>query len=86
MHHFHYRNNELFCEEIPVRDIVRDELNQVVGNLPTKDEFTAAMSELMGEVKSMREEFTVVEGHKDQLEDHEERLETIETKLNIAVS
>jgi len=78
-----------FPQEEQIRKIVREEIKSEIKSqtrlLPTKNEFFSAMSELMGEVKSLREEHAVVQGHKDQLEDHESRLEIIETKLNIAV-
>lgn len=32
----------------------------------------------------MREELTMVQGHKDQLKDHEDRLEIIETQLRLS--
>lgn len=78
-----------FTQEEQIRKIVREEIKSEIESqtrlLPTKDEFFSAMSELMGEVKALREEHTIVQGYKDQLEDHESRLETIETKLDIAV-
>ena len=50
--------------------------------LPTKDEFYTKMDELIGEVKSMREEQTVIGGkiseHSDILEGYEKRLTSVE--------
>lgn len=51
--------------------------------LPSKELFLSEMAKLMKEVKDMREDFTIVQGHKDQIEDHESRLEIIETKLTL---
>jgi len=43
--------------------------------LPTKDEFSSKMDELMGELSTIRDEQTII-GH--QVSDHEERLNTLE--------
>jgi hypothetical protein len=52
-----------------------------IGHLPTKDVFFTKMDEVMGELKTTREEQTI-QSH--QLSDHEDRVEKIETKLGIA--
>ena len=53
--------------------------------LPTKDEFYTKMDEVMGELKAIREEQTLitgrVSGHTDTLEDHETRIEKLEDKV-----
>lgn len=52
-----------------VRNTVKEEVTEIkekIKFLPTKDEFYAKMDELMGEIKSMREEVAVVTGYKDQ--------------------
>lgn len=51
--------------------------------LPTKDEFYKGMDSIMGELKTVREELTIISGLKRQVNNHEERLETIEGKLDI---
>ena len=50
--------------------------NDSIGNLPTKDEFYGKMDELMGELKTIREEVAVL-GH--QVSDHDDRLEKLES-------
>ena len=35
-------------------------------------------SEILGEIKKLREEVTVVTGYKDQIEDHEKRITKLE--------
>ncbi|HSL30607.1 MAG TPA: hypothetical protein VK900_15510 [Anaerolineales bacterium] len=52
-----------------------------IGNLPNKDEFYGTMDIVMGELKAIREEVSVL-GH--QVADHADRLERIETSLVIA--
>jgi hypothetical protein len=52
-----------------------------ISHLPTKDEFFTKMDEVVGELKTTREEQTV-QSH--QLSDHEDRIEKTETKLGIA--
>jgi len=61
-----------------VRKIVNDEIK----HLPSKDDFYGKMDEVMGELKAIREEITIVGGRQsensDQLEDHEERIAKLE--------
>jgi hypothetical protein len=45
-----------------------------LGNLPTKDEFYGKMDQVMGELKAVREEITVL-GH--QVSEHDDRLEKL---------
>lgn len=45
-----------------IRKIVKEEIKGEIKHLPTKDEFYNKMDELMGEVKAMREEQTIIEG------------------------
>jgi hypothetical protein len=47
-----------------------------VGHLPTKDEFYEKLDQVMGELKAVREEFSVL-GH--QVSDHD-RLEKLESE------
>ncbi len=51
-----------------------------LSHLPTKDEFYSKMDEVMGELKTIREEQTV-QSH--QLSDHEDRLEKVESKVGL---
>ena len=59
-----------------------------------KDDLHAAVKEfketvisfkdaILHEIKAMREEVAIVTGYKDQIEDHETRIETVEKKLQI---
>lgn len=52
-----------------------------ISHLPTKEEFLDREDKLMGEVKKMREEHTMLSGRVYQ--DHEPRIEKIEDKLQI---
>jgi hypothetical protein len=52
-----------------------------VSHLPTKDEFYGKMDEVMGELKTIREEQSV-QGH--QLSDHSDRIEKIGSHLGIS--
>jgi len=62
--------------ENTVRRIVKEE----VGLLPTSEEFHTAMDQLMGEVKSEREENEIQQA---KLSDHEDRLDHIESHLHL---
>lgn len=57
------------------------EAKEQIKFLPTKDDFSKQMSEVMWELKTVREEMTVLTDMKDKVNDHEERLETVEEKL-----
>lgn len=46
-----------------------------------KDDIFIMLDKVMGELKSLREEVGVITGYKDQIEDHETRIEKIETIL-----
>lgn len=63
-----------------------NELKNLVEHLPTKTEFYKAMDQVVGELKSMREELAMVAGHKDTLIDHEERITVLETKVNTSAN
>ena len=54
-----------------------------ISHIPTKEEFYNKMDEVVGELKTTREEQTV-QSH--QLSDHGNRIEKIESKLNIAAN
>ena len=54
--------------------VTKDDLS----HLPTKDEFYTKMDEVMGELKTIREEQTLQSQH---LSDHDDRLEKIEDHL-----
>ncbi len=52
-----------------------------ISHLPTKDELYGKMDEVMGELKAVREEISVL-GH--QVSDHGDRLDRIENHLGIS--
>lgn len=72
--------------ETKLEPLLEEKLNEKVGPLPTKDEFFTKMDQVLGEVRAMRQEFEIVKSQKDRIEDHEDRLETIETHLNLATA
>lgn len=49
----------------------------------SKADIISFKDEIIHEIKGLREEVTIVIGYKDQIEDHETRLETVEKRLNI---
>jgi len=52
-----------------------------ISHLPTKDEFYGKMDEVMGELKTIREEQAVLS---HQVSDHDDRILKIESHLNIS--
>lgn len=75
-----------------VREVVRDELldmeerleanldaklDEKIKNLPTKEEFFSTTDQIMGELKTIREEQTMHQGQHDEVTDRLEKLESI---------
>ncbi|MBL7159721.1 hypothetical protein ISS85_04545 [Candidatus Microgenomates bacterium] len=65
-----------------IEQLINEQLKEKIKFLPTKDEFYIKMDEVMGELKAIREEQTLVTGriseHTDILEDHETRIVKLE--------
>lgn len=57
-----------------------EKLDARLSHLPTKDEFYSKMDEVMGELKTIREE---VSATSHRLENHEDRIEKIESHLGL---
>jgi len=61
-----------------IQKIVKEEIK----HLPSKDDFFGKMDEVMGELKTIREEITLLGGRQsensDQLENHEDRISKLE--------
>lgn len=64
--------------ETLVKEIVKEEIN----HLPTKDEFFGKMDEVVGELKSLREEVGVVT---HQVSNHEDRITKLENAAGLQV-
>jgi len=58
-----------------IENIVDEKLNERLKLLPTKDEFFTSQDELLGEIKSFREEMTLIP---DRLADHTDKIEKLE--------
>ena len=70
--------------EVTVEDVIeKKELvtKSDISHLPSKDEFYGKMDEVMGELKAIREEAAVL-GH--QVSDHADRIDRIESRLDIS--
>ena len=66
-------------EDIEDKLVTKDE----IGLLPTKDEIFTKMDEVMGELKTIREEQALQSQH---LSDHDDRIEKIENHLGISTN
>jgi hypothetical protein len=65
--------------EVTVEEVIDKKgvaIKDHIGNLPTKDEFYGKMDQVMGELKTIREEVAVL-GH--QVSNHGDRLEKLES-------
>jgi len=65
-----------------IEKIVDEKVESRTSNLPTKDEFFGKMDEVMGELKTIREEQTV-QSH--QLSNHEDRIATLEEVEKVGI-
>lgn len=74
--------------------LTRTDIAKLEEKFVTKEEFHQFKKEIfdalislkdaiLHEIKGLREEVAIVTGYKDQIEDHEVRIETIEKKLQI---
>jgi hypothetical protein len=65
------------------------ELNQKLDDMENRldkkyDKVMNVLDKVVGELQNIRDDMTMIQGNKDQLEDHEDRITTIETKLAIS--
>jgi hypothetical protein len=69
--------------QVTIDEAVEEKLvtKEDLSHLPTKDEFYTKMDEVMGELKTIREEQSLQSQH---LSDHNDRLEKIESHLGIS--
>ena len=63
-----------------IEGIVEEKIDEKTKNLPTKDEFYEKMDEVIGELKAMREEHTVLSS---QVSDHEDRITKLEESTSV---
>ena len=66
-----------------IEKIVEEKLEDKTSRLPTKDEFFGKMDEVMGELKTIRDEQGALSGINAKVNDHDERMVKIEKKLRI---
>lgn len=66
-------------EELEVK--LEEKFNEKLGGILSKDEFYNKMDEVMGELKAIREQTTLLSGR--VYDNHEPRIEKIEKKLGI---
>lgn len=54
---------------------LEEKVKQYVGNLPTREEFNSRMDEMMGELKTVREEHAMLSQHSS---DHSDAIEALQ--------
>ena len=64
-----------------IREIVHKEVHIEIK--PFRGEILQFKDDILTEVRSLREEMSIVVGYRGLIENHEERLEVVETRLNI---
>ena len=65
--------------EVTFDEQLDERLDEKLSHLPTKDEFYGKMDEVMGELKTIREEQALQSQH---LSDHDDRIEKIDNHLS----
>lgn len=66
-----------------IETLVKETVKEEISHLPTKDEFYGKMDEVMGELKTIREEHAVSSG---QISNHEDRIASLEEKTGVPAS
>lgn len=61
----------------------KDDLNSAIKDLASKDDLITFKDAILHEIAKMRDEVAIVGGQRDMLEDHDQRIETIEKHLHI---
>lgn len=61
-----------------IKNVLREE------KVATTDNLVTFKDEILTEIKAMRDENTLLTGYKDQIEDHDLRIEHIEKHLHLA--
>jgi len=67
--------------EVTFDEKLDEKLDDKLGHLPTKDEFYTKMDEVVGELKTVREEQPL---QSDKLSDHDDRIQKIESHLGMS--
>lgn len=73
------RQNGTATKDDLKRFATKDDLKKYL----SKDEYFQSADQIMGELKTIREEVTILVDMKRQVNDHEDRLEKVEEKLNL---
>lgn len=66
-----------------IEKLVDEKIEERTKNLPTKDDFFNKMDEIMGELKAIRENTTVLSG---RVANHEDRIAKLEKKIATAIA
>lgn len=64
-----------------VKKMMKEVLKEA--KVPSTDTLAQFKDDLIKEIKDLRDEVTLVTGYKDQIEDHDYRIEKIEKHLNL---
>ncbi len=67
--------------EVTFEEKLDEKLDEKLSHLPTKDEFYTKMDEVVGELKTVREEQAL---QSQQLSDHDDRIEKIESHIGVS--
>ena len=67
--------------EVTFEEKLDEQLAEKLSHLPTKDEFYTKMDEVVGELKTVREEQPL---QSDKLSEHEDRIQKIESHLGMS--
>lgn len=75
------------ADELKIEDIVERQVTRALKPIEMKiDRVIVVLDKFAGNVNSLQEQLTMVEGQSDKLENHEERIAKIETKVGLSSS
>lgn len=69
--------------KVTIDEELDEKLEEKVKYLPTREEFFDREDKIMNELKTVREEITILSDLNRKVNDHEERIEKVEKKLAI---
>jgi len=64
--------------------ITDKDISKLEEKFTTKEDMVDFKDEILHEIKGLREEITIVIGHKDQIEDHDYHIERLEKHTKIS--
>lgn len=72
--------------KITIDEELEAKLEEKLTHFTSKEEFFSNMDKIMGELKAVREEITMLSDLNRKVNDHEDRIEKVEKKLGVQLA